>query len=219
MIYSINNVSFESFLYDYTSLIMPNDIVILSSGIVPPISKLASTQSNSLLMQLSQLSLDKKCIVIIHTQMTSDYLPYNTVMTIDNGKLSSTSSEIFCTEKYAAGGSVNFLESSQGLVATIIGDDLFYTELWRIYKIARPVLCFYFSTTASSPKHFAMLKAFSLSCGRSVVCTFSNLSCIVSCDVKIKDIEFGNLRVMLAPKKIYKPKLVDKQVYIRKEFS
>ncbi|MEG1608601.1 MAG: hypothetical protein RR348_01905, partial [Clostridia bacterium] len=69
----------------------------------------------------------------------------------------------------------------------------------------------YFASENSSSRHFAMLKAFAMSCGRSVVCVFDDLSCVVSGEGKVKDIEFGNLRIVNPPKKTFKPRLVDKR--------
>ncbi|MEG1608600.1 MAG: hypothetical protein RR348_01900, partial [Clostridia bacterium] len=138
MIYSINNMSLDSFLYDYTALLVPKDIVVLAQGIVPPISLIATAETNSALRLLSQLSQDKKCLVMAHIKLLGSALPYNSVLTIDNGRLSEAASEIFCGGGYSAGNAIKFLEGSLGLLAITIGNDIFFSDLWRAYKIARP---------------------------------------------------------------------------------
>lgn len=219
MIYSLHNLSFDSFLYDYTSIILPRDIVILSEGIIPAVSKLTDASTDSRLFQLEQITLDKKCIIMVQTDITTNALPYNSVMSIDGGKIASISSEVFCGARNTPSKTINFFESSRGLLGVMLGGDLFYTDLWRIYKIARPTMCYYFCRENSNSRHISMLKAFAISGGRSVVAIFKNMSCIFTPEGKLLEAEFGKLRAMAQPRcNVIKPKLVDKQIVVRKDF-
>lgn len=219
MIYSINNLDFDSFLFDYSSIIMPNDVVILSEGMVKGVNKLSNGETHSQLGQLLTMSKDKKCIFAVHTQLNTNHLPYNSVILIDNGVISATMNEIFADKNHSTGKELIFLESSIGLIACLVGNDIYYTELWRIYKIARPTVIIHLSRKQSDKKSLTMLKAFACSCGREIICNFKNLSCRINSDAVIKDIEFGCLRVLPRGKSLHQPLLVDKNIIIKKQFS
>ena len=212
MIYCTHNLNVSQIIFNYSKLLVPSDFIIIKLDASPTLS-IKSLSQNEDITALKSFSEQLGVTIIIYSMVMIKKSSLLTSIIIENGQFISTSSQIFAGN--SPYNSINFCNSDKGLIGIVLGNDILYTDLWRIYKVARPKFLFFLNSSNTTPTLLTMSKALSIACNTKIISIFNDQTFSINSNGTIGDIQSGNLRLFSGHRTTPKPFIGKKNITVK----
>lgn len=176
MLRVVKNISLNSFMLGYLPAVREKDLIIFSGAVKKVDMNRELKGEDDKLLRISSMTGDKECCAVLHADFIAGNGCFNSALAADKGVIAGVSDEINSATR-DKGGALRCFELSCGRVGIILGEDLFYPELWARMALCAPSLVICFSPSYRAGLYSALAQL--CDCG---VCAVSPERCGVYSD-------------------------------------
>lgn len=199
MIFCFSGVSFDTVMRDYSALISPNDIVVLSrevTGIVDMPAELSG--KSAVFKSMVAFCLDKEIIMLVAMRAKIGDKLFNSVMVIDKGRIMGVSDEINPDKAYVGGKAMRSYVTGRGKVNVFVDSDVCYPELWQDCMDGSRYV-FSLNACAANIERTACARALAIATGKYVLAQYSDSSLCINPYGRIESVKFSEMSAFYLP--------------------
>lgn len=209
-------MSIEDIEREYSGIVSPNDILVLSKGVVNAVDLPQELKGKSdIILRLAKYSLQKQITILANMFASISDKTYDSVIVIDKGKILGVSDCINPSNKNIRGGNaLRCYNTSMGRICVFVGEDICYPELWHFAKGSRYII----SVSHGEGKELlSSAKALALYLGKYVLLSGSDCNLSITPYGKIDSIKYGRMTAFYLPMSLALGKKLSKRIQFVEE--
>lgn len=218
MVFCFENTTVDKVVSEYSGIISPNDILVLSQSVAGRVNLPDELKGKSdVLLKLASFSARKQVIIIAAMLAETANRIYDSAVVIDKGRIMGVSDCIFpCGEGLHGGGVSRCYMTSMGRVSVFVGKDVCYPELWSYACASRYIFCL--CADKADSKVVLCVRAFALFSGKYVLAAFDGSKISITPYGAIDSIKNGSMSAFYLPMSLANGKKLSKRVrFVREE--